>query len=151
VLSQKNLTSRKGVIKKLFRNKKSYIEAQKKACFRGNTEKLLSGYYRHKQMGDGHLNKCKECTKRDSIKRSEEKSKDPRWREHERNGGREKYHRLEYKGKNYPRPEKKKETASRHKAKYPEKEKARRSLGCIQKKVKQKHIEYANMALSFNQ
>ena len=38
---------------------------EKKKCFKCNEIKLLRGFYKHKQMSDGHVNKCIECNKKD--------------------------------------------------------------------------------------
>lgn len=39
-----------------------------KKCFKCNLVKSLTDFYKHAVMKDGHLNKCKECTKNDANK-----------------------------------------------------------------------------------
>ena len=39
-----------------------------KICFACNIHLPISEFYKHTRMGDGHLNKCKNCTKKDVRK-----------------------------------------------------------------------------------
>ena len=45
-----------------------------KTCFKCNITLPLSEFYKHPQMGDGHLGKCKTCTRKDTADRVADKS-----------------------------------------------------------------------------
>lgn len=52
--------------------------APSKRCFKCSTVLPITEFYRHPMMGDGHLGKCKECTKRDSTARRNAKIEEVR-------------------------------------------------------------------------
>jgi len=94
-----------------------------KPCIICEVTQPLTEYYVHKQMGDGHLNKCKTCCKKQAKAREEELRQDPNWVESEKIRARDKYNRL-YVGKAID-PDYKRKIMSDYKSKYPEKQKAK--------------------------
>lgn len=76
-----------------------------KVCFKCGRELPLSSFYKHSRMGDGHLNKCKDCTRKDVSENTAKKTSNPEWRRKERERGREKYRRLGYKANKMRHPE----------------------------------------------
>lgn len=75
------------------------MSADMKTCFKCGIEKDRADFYKHPQMGDGLLGKCKECTKKDTADRVKEKSADPLWMAKERERHREKNKRYKESGK----------------------------------------------------
>lgn len=68
-----------------------------KICFKCSLLKPLEDFYKHKQMSDGHLNKCKVCTKNDTSIREQELRSTPEGLELDRKRHRDKYRKLNYK------------------------------------------------------
>lgn len=105
-----------------------------KACFKCGLIKPINDFYKHPKMGDGYLNKCKECTKKDTHKDYELKIQDVGYVEKERKRGREKYRRL-YTGTGKAN----REAAKRWIEKYPEKRAAHLSAILIKEEGKENH------------
>jgi hypothetical protein len=94
-----------------------------KHCMICDIEYPLSEYYKHPKMGDGYVNKCKSCCKKQAKERHDLLIQDPNFVESEKARARDKYYRL-YTGIKAD-PEIKKKAMANYKAKYPEKVKAK--------------------------
>ena len=95
------------------------MESRIKTCFKCGKEKPLTEFYKHPQMADGHLGKCKECTKKDVS-------------ENYRNN-REYYAKYEQERSKKPdRKEKALEYQRKRRAKYPEKVAAYNAIRSIE-------------------
>jgi len=115
-----------------------------KKCFKCGVEKPLTEYYKHNRMADGHLNKCKSCTKADVSKHREENLEKVRAYDKSRNmlpnrvEARKKYYEdhqeeIDAWGKKYSKTEAgkaaKKAGSDNYKKKYPERVKASTAVG----------------------
>lgn len=101
-----------------------------KKCFKCDRILPLSEYYTHPGMADGHLGKCKSCTKGDTAARVSKKKLDPEWVVAE--AGRHRKKQAEYRLAGTAvvlSGEKKALVLKKHAEKYPEKAAARRLLG----------------------
>lgn len=86
-----------------------HCDAESKACFECGRELPKSEFYQHAMMGDGHLNKCKDCVREYQRARHHERMQDAEWREAERERSREKMRRL---GRSWAKPDPIKKAAS---------------------------------------
>jgi hypothetical protein len=93
-----------------------------KICKECGIEKDISCFYKHKEMKDGYLNKCKDCCN-NQVKNNYQKNKDnPDYIKKERVRCREKYRRL---GANWKIDKENRKKASKiYSNKFPEKRKA---------------------------
>lgn len=113
-----------------------------KQCFKCGQTKYFSDFYKHNQMADGYLGKCKDCTKNDTKKREQEKLKNEDWKKQEKERHRKKYYRLGYKEKHKPTLENKKKSMDKYKEKYPEKIIAKSLCGNLKPTVKENQLHH---------
>lgn len=95
-----------------------------KECINCHNIKPLDEFYKHPQMGDRHLNKCKECCKSQLKQRTTKLVSDPIWKEKEAERHRKKAIKQYYNKKDQGLLKRSKLAQINYRAKYPEKYKA---------------------------
>lgn len=113
-----------------------------KECFKCKQKLSVDEFYKHKQMADGLLGKCKTCTKKDVSLRENTLRNDFDWVMGERERGRKKYHRLEYKKMYKPSSERKKKTLKKYFQRFPEKALATKYTEIYLTKIEGKHLHH---------
>ena len=96
-----------------------------KNCFKCQRLLPISEFYGHPRMADGHLNKCKDCTRKDVKENEQRLRKDPNWVIKERGRCRKKSQRRRAEGRQRVNAEAKKLAQTKYRHKYPEKAAAR--------------------------
>lgn len=105
-----------------------------KKCFKCGKVKPLSEFYTQSRMADGHLNKCKECTKKDARENYLRDIEATREKERKRNNSKERveYRRLKAKEKRESDPEKYRLAKKRYNQKYRERDRQKdRARGIV--------------------
>lgn len=93
-----------------------------KTCFKCGLSLPIEEFYRHPKMADGHLGKCKSCTKKDTQSRYQRVSLDGSWVARKRQDSRELYAALPTDERPYKKvtPQKRKGYISTYRERYPE-------------------------------